>query len=171
MALGLTLSIALGAAKLAWDNGIRVGWEDDGPQIVLTPVAIEQIPPSGTISVKNINRAIEVDRLAIKFNGCRKGGTKDISCHFSVINNAGDLEFGASRSDSKIVEKGNYIYEARSVKIANGGSSIELYSKIETQVIFTFPGVASDVKKLEVLEVYMESGSWFKIQYRNVPLE
>jgi len=70
-----------------------------------------------------------------------------------------------------IVEKGNYIYKAWSVKIGNGGDDIELYSKIETPVIFTFPGVASDVKKLEVLEVYFWLDSGFEIQYRNVPLQ
>jgi len=50
LGLGITLSLALGATKIAWDNGIRVGW-DDGPKIVLTPVEIEQIPDSGTISI------------------------------------------------------------------------------------------------------------------------
>jgi len=52
---------------------------------------------------------------------------------------------------SVIVEKGNYIYKAWSVKIGDGGDDIELYSKIETPVIFTFPGVASDVKNLKSL--------------------
>jgi len=87
------------------------------------------------------------------------------------MNNAGDRRFGASGSGSLIIEKLRHEHQARYVKIANRGDSIELYSKIETPVTFGFPGVAPDVKKLELLEVYMGSGSWFKIQYRNVPLE
>lgn len=166
--------IALGG--LAWALGLRFKVGKGGVEFEFSSQeqVVEQIPPSGTIEAK-VNQPVEVSRVRIELQECKKIGTQSINCHFSLTNKAGDRRIRINKTGSRIIEEQGFYLNSVSVQIGNNNSSyasyLDLISGIPTEAIFSFGGVAAEIDRVAALETtFRIENSQFKMQYRNVPL-
>lgn len=165
--------ISLGG--LAWLlKFIKVGPDGIEVGFAAKEEVVEQIPASGMIEAK-IDNPVQVERVRIEFKECQKAGTKAVNCSFIVTNKAGDRTIRIYANGSRIVEQNGHNLASTSVQVSNNRpsshSSSEILSGIPTEAIFSFRGVASEVKKVEALEArFRIENSPLKMQYRDVPL-
>lgn len=164
--------IALGG--LAWGLGLRVGKDGITFNWNTRPKVIKDVPPSGVIEGK-VGQYFQVKDVTVKFEECLKENTKAVNCRFSLNNRGGDANIEITTHGSKITQTDSSNLNIRSVQFSDNrpdyDSSLVLYNSHTTEAIFSFRGVAPEVKKISVFEAMFEvEGTRFKMQYRNFPL-
>ena len=101
-----------------------------------------------------------------------------MTCHLLITNGEKDRKFelnaNSSGPDSRCFDSsGNeYIADKAQVGSSQGrGASTMLVSGVPTKASLSFKNISAQDRMLSLLEYSCHAGEWFKVQFRNVPLE